>query len=61
MESLHAFLTDVAKATVPHESGGGISLLKAFSIYVKEIISTFKIQYEKALNNGCISINISLQ
>ena len=43
MESLHAFLTDVAKAIVPHESGGGISLLKAFSIHVKDIISTFKI------------------
>jgi hypothetical protein len=57
MESLHAFLSDVAKATVPQESGGGISLLKAFSIHVKDIISTFKIQYEKAPNNGCKSIN----
>jgi hypothetical protein len=40
---LHAFLSDVAKPTVPQESGGGISILKVFGIHVKDIISTFKI------------------
>jgi hypothetical protein len=60
MESLHAFLSDVTKTAVPHESGGGISLLKGFSFYFKDIISTFKIQNEQAPNNGCKSIKLIL-
>ena len=56
MELLHALLSDVAKTTVPQKSGIGISLLKTFSLYVIDIISTIKIHYEQPILNGCKSI-----